>query len=211
MNRRARELVCDRLIDAGAPDGQLRCRSGRPAQLLHCLILLPPFRRAPIQLDDAVAGLDAGTLGRRVRQRRDDGDPAIAHIDLDAESGVVAGRGLGELPEVIRFQEYRIGIVQLVEHALDRHLVQLALVERIDVIVGDVRQHVVEQACLLVDRSGRLRFALQEPAARNHRGGDDGGNHEPFMANHHVLLSESVPLVTARTSRQAASCTAFFG
>ncbi len=60
--------------------------------------------------------------------------------------------------------------MQLVEHAVDRHLIELPLVERIHVVVGHVRQHVVEQTRLLVDRSGRLRFALQEPGARHQRG-----------------------------------------
>ena len=86
VNRGARELELDRIIDAQPPNGQLRRRTRRPAQLLHRLILFPPFRGAAVQLDNAVTRLNAGTLGRRIGQRRDDGDPAVAHVDLNAEA-----------------------------------------------------------------------------------------------------------------------------
>ena len=207
VNRGARELIGDRLVDPAPSDQQLRRRPGRPAQFLDRLILLPPFRRTAVELDDAVARLHAGALGRRIGQRRDDGDPAVAHVDLNAEAGVVAGRGFGELAEVVRLEEYRVRIAQLIEHAVDRHLIELALVERIDVVIGDVGQHVVEQPRLLIDRAFRLRLPLQEPAAADQRGQGDDGDHGPFMTNHHAPLSDSA--VAAATSRQAASWTAF--
>src|ERR1041384_5969919 len=70
--------------------------------------------------------------------------------------------------EVVRLEERGIGIVQLIEQAVDRHLVELALVDRIDVEVGDTRQHVVEQPRLLVHRPLRRRVALEEPSPGRH-------------------------------------------
>ena len=209
MNRGARHLELDRLFDAGSADRQLRRGRRGPAQFFDCLILFPTFGRPAVQHDDAVARLNAGALGRRIGQRRDDGDPAIAHLDLDAEAGVITGRRFRELPEIVRFEKDGIGIAELIQHAVDRHLVESLLVERVDVIIRDVCQHVVEQAGLLVDRPGRFGFALQEPTTADQGGEKDGGNHEPFMSNHHAPLSDRA--VAAATSRQAMSWTAFLG
>src|SRR2546426_661642 len=54
-------------------------------------------------------------------------------------------------PEVVALEEDRIRIVQLVEHAVDRHLVEPPLLDRVHVEVGDVSEHVLEQARLLVN------------------------------------------------------------
>src|SRR5213592_1789990 len=98
-------------------------------------------------------------------------------------------------------------IVQLVEHAVDRHLVELALVERVDVVIGDVREHILEQPGLLVHRSFRRGLALQQPATRRERDAGDDGDHQDLSELHETPRVESA--VTVMTSRHAASCTAF--
>src|SRR5207237_4996991 len=97
--------------------------------------------------------------------------------------------------------------MELIEHPVDRHLVQLTRIERVNVGVGHVREHILEQAGLLVDRARWFRFALQEPPAADESGECDDGDDGPFMTNHETPLK--CRAVTAATSRQAASCTAF--
>ena len=90
--------------------------------------------------------------------------------------------------------------MQLVEHAVDGHLVELALIEGVDVVVGDVGEDVVEQPRLLVDRTDRLGLTLEEPATGGERDDGDGDDHQSLATHHETPRSES----------QAASRTAFF-
>src|SRR6266513_741501 len=144
----AGELERERLLDAYAVHPELHRRSRLAPQLLHGLILLPALGRVTVQRHDLIARLDAGALRRRVRQGRHDGDPAVADLDLDSETAVIPGGGLVQGLEVVSLQEDGVRVVQLVEHAVDGQLVEAALVDRIAVVVGDVREHVFEQACL---------------------------------------------------------------
>src|SRR2546429_4516048 len=57
-----------------------------------------------------------------------------------------------ERPEVVPLQEHRVRIVQLVEHPIDRHLIQPALVDRIDVVVGHVGERSEEHTSELQSR-----------------------------------------------------------
>ena len=68
--------------------------------------------------------------------------------------------------------------MQPVEQAVDRHLVELPLVNGVNVVVGDMRQHVLEQARLAVHRPHRLGFVLQQPAAADQRDRHDAGDKE---------------------------------
>ena len=207
MDHRARHLEGNRLLHAHAPDLELDARAGRATQLAHCLVVLPPFGRAPIQHDDAVPGQHAGALGGHIRQGRHDRDPAVAHVDLDAQAAVLPGGLLGERVEVIGLQVHGVGVVELVEEAVDRHLIEPALVDRVHVEVRDAREHVVEQAGRLVHRPRGGRAALQQPPARGqrqHRGDDD--EHDPLPL-HDVPPTRSCS-AAALTVRHAASCTA---
>src|SRR5207244_4421014 len=89
--------------------------------------------------------------------------------------------------------------------ALDRNLVQGPLVDRAHVVVGDARQHILEQARLLVDRTRGPGVALQQPAAGGQRDHRDHGDQEELPVLHETPRSVSV---AAMTSRHAASCTA---
>ena len=97
--------------------------------------------------------------------------------------------------------------MELVEHAIDRHLIELPLVERVHVVVGHMGQHVLEQAGLLVDRSGRGGLTLQQPAARNEREAGHNGDGQDLAELHETPRVESA--VATVTSRHAACCTAF--
>jgi len=206
VDRGAGHLEDERLIHADPAHLQLGRRARLAAQLFHRLVVLPALGRAAVERDDLVARLNTGPLGRRLRQGRDHGDPAVAHIDLDAQAAVVPGGLLGEEPEVVRLQEHGVRVVQLVQQAVDRHLVEPSLVERVDVVVGHVRQHVLEQACLLIDGSRGSRLPLQQPAAGRERDHGDAGDDGQLANVHDMPRVESA--AAAVTSRHAASCTA---
>ena len=93
--------------------------------------------------------------------------------------------------------------MQLIEQPVDRHLVELLLVERIDVEVGDPGQHVVEQPGLLVHRARRGVCPLQQPPARSQGHDGDGRDDRDFPMLHDIPRSECA--LTAVTSRQADS------
>src|SRR6266576_2492359 len=70
------------------------------------------------------------SLRGRVGKRRHDGDPSVSDVDLDAQTAVVAGRRFVERAEVVPLEEDGIRIVQLVEHAVDRHLIEAPFLDR---------------------------------------------------------------------------------
>ena len=94
-------------------------------------------------------------------QRGDDGDPAVAHVHLDADAGVVAARALVEPAESALVEEDGVRIVQLSDHARHRLSVQQRVGERVDVVAAHVRQHLVEQA-----RARRSRRVARAPRPR---------------------------------------------
>ncbi len=170
------------------PEGHLGTDGA--AQVPHGQVLVPRRGVLAVHLDDAVPGHDAGALGRRVRQRRDHHDGVVPVLDLDAEAAVVARRDLAHPRQALAAQEYAVGIVQLVHHPRDGHRVQLALVDRVHVVVGDVRHHVVEQTRPLVHAVVATAALLHEPAAGQERhdgycGGDDDTltRHGPFLGD----------------------------
>ncbi len=68
--------------------------------------------------------------------------------------------------------------MQLVEEPVDRHLVQVSFVDRVDVVIGDLGEHLLEQRRLLIDRPVGVGFALEQPpAASESHERDDGDEH----------------------------------
>ena len=98
--------------------------------------------------------------------------------------------------------------MELIEQAVDRHLIELALVDRVDVEVGDAREHVVEQPGLLIDRPRWRRAALQQPATRGQRQHARDDDEHDLLPLHDVPPTRSCSAAAAPTSRHAASCTA---
>src|SRR5207237_3611094 len=79
---------------------------------------------------------------------------------------------------------------------------------RVHIEVGHVREDVFAQPRLLVDGPRRLGLALQQPASSSERQACHCGHDHDIPELHETPRGESA--VTAMTSRQAASCTAFF-
>ena len=130
----------------------------------------------------------ARALRRGLRQRRHDRDPAVAHVDLDAEPGVVARRLLGERLVVVAGEQHRVGVLELLQHAAGGLIVQLGLADRVDVVGVHVAEHVVEQPRLLIDVAAARDTTLQQPAAAQER--DHGHQHDHTPA---LLHTASAP------------------
>ena len=97
--------------------------------------------RLLVDLDDAVAGLDAGLGGRVAVDHADDGDLGVAHADLDAKAAEAAlGVGLHGV-EVVGAQQ--VGVrVEGAEHALDDRVLGVALLLLAEHrVAGDEAEH----------------------------------------------------------------------
>ncbi len=156
--------VLERVGDAGPPHRDRDLAARRATQRLDRLIVLPALGGLPVDLDDLVTGLHARPLGGSLRQRSHHGDPAVTNVDLDAETRVVAGGLLGQRLVVVSREQHGVGILELLEHAPRRLLVEIGLSQRVHVVRADVAQDVVEQAGLLV-HVARPGPPLQQPAA----------------------------------------------
>ena len=119
-----------------------------------------------VHLDQLIPGADAGPLAGRAGHRRHDGDPAVPGVDLEPDAAVVTGGALLQPLVVLAGEQRGVGIVQLLEHAVDRPVVELALGKRVDVVVPHVLEHLLEQARLLIDVRCRRRGGAAEASRR---------------------------------------------
>src|SRR5687767_13863784 len=171
MKRPSGQRERDRRKRARPLDLQREARSRLPAERLHRFLQSPSLRAAAIDLDDAISGLDACPLRGTSRGRRDYYDPSVPHVDLYADTGIVSGRRFVKAPELVGGEQRRVGVLELVEHSVDRHAVHHGGRERVDVVAIHVREHVIEESGGFGFRSdwSRSCSALQEPAARDKR------------------------------------------
>ena len=86
----ARQREFDRLQLALADDGEFDLRFGFAAHALDGIVQTHALDQLVIELEDQIAGLDPGAVGRRVLDRRNDFDEAILHTDLDAQAAEFA-------------------------------------------------------------------------------------------------------------------------
>ena len=121
-----------------------------------------------LDLDDLVAGLDAGAIRGRVLDRRDDGEHVVARGDLDAQAAEAAARVDLQLLVQIRRQ---IGAVRIerVEHAGDGAVDQLLRGDVVDVVLLHQGQHVGEDLDVVVGLLGDRRDPADRPAAEPQR------------------------------------------
>ncbi len=201
VNLRPRERELHRRIHTGAPDGQHHIGARLTAQRRDCLLGGVVLRGDPVDGGDLVAGLDAGPLGRCVGQRRDHGDPPGANLDLDAESAVVARRGLGEGLVIVALEQVGIGVVQLVQHADRGLLVERRFADAVHVVRLHPGEHIIEQARALVHAAVVAHTALQQPAPGKERDARHCQDKSPPLL--HDCLQRSGR--RSRTAVQAAS------
>ena len=147
-----------------AQDGDGDRRVDRAAHQIDGLIERHALDRLAIDLADEIVGLDAGALGRRIVDRRDDLDEAVFHGDLDAEPAEFAA-GL-HLHVLVGFGIHVARMrIERGQHAVDRRIDQLGVVDRLDIIGAHALENVAEQIELAIgvraDRFGRRREGLQ--------------------------------------------------
>ena len=148
------------------------------AQGFDRLVRRPPARRAAVDLDDPIAGHDAGALRRGSRQRRDHGDGPIAHVHLDAHSRITTRGTLVQLREPIGREVHGVWVVQLEQQAVHRLPVQIVFVDGVHKGPLDAGEHLIEQSGSRRWVDGRPRVSgLHEPATRNERAGKYRGDH----------------------------------
>ncbi len=174
-----RERVFDRCRDAGTlngePDDGPRCAAKKIPRVLD----REPAHSLAIDLDDSIAGLNAGGQRRSTGQRRDDRDPAVAHVDLRADARVFAGRPLVQRRQHFGRQISAVRIVEIAHHAVDRVEVQRRIAERVHVLVRHALEHLVEQMRAVHRRvRGARETARDEPSAgRERASNNDSGKY----------------------------------
>ena len=176
------EAMADGRLHALAAHRQVDRRADRAAQRLHRPLHRPVGRGDAVHLDELIPGADAGPLAGRAGHGRDDGDPAVPGVDLEADAAVVTGGPFLQPLIILPGEQRGVGIVQLLEDPVDRPVVELALGKRVDLVVPHVLEHLLEQAGLLIDVVADSKATLQEPAAGE--AGDErhqGGNGPPSV------------------------------
>ena len=148
------------LVDVLAQQREHDLGARLAAHLLDRLRQRHAARRGVVDLDDEVAGLDAGAEGRRVLDRRDDADEAVLDADLDAQAAEVALGGDLQLLERVGVEE--VGVrVEPAHHPVDRFLDQLLVGDRLDVVALDLAEDGRQELQVLVGNR-QLGFALRD-------------------------------------------------
>ena len=161
----ARQRQVDRLVAARAHQRQLQAGAGRAAHLVDRLVQRAAIDELAIDMGDIIAGLDPRAPGGGVLRRRDHLDRAILLRDRQAQAAIAA-LGLGaQILEVARVEEAGMG-VEAGEHAVDRTLDQLFVVDLLDIIGADLLEHVHE----FIERLVARRLPIGE---RGRGGGDE--------------------------------------
>ena len=172
---------------------QLDRATGLAAHLVHGFHHRQTLGRLAVDLDDQVAGLDAGLRCRRIVDGRDHLDEAILHADLDAQAAELAAGAFLQFGEGFRLEVGRVR-VEVAEHALDGILQQGLVAHRLDVGCLDAVHHLGEgaqiiqrqrslAACRRCRRGGRLGgvqgwSAEQQPEGQGQAGGAEAMRHE---------------------------------
>ena len=167
----ARDGNSDGAIHALAHDGEDDVRAGLPAHHLHRVGQRHSLHRGVVQPDDQVARLDAGALGRRVVDRRDDLDEPVLHADLDPQSPEFAAGARLQLLVVVGNE---VGGVRIEsgQHPSNRVLEQGLVLDGLDVIVLDLGEYLRERAEIL-ERQRAVAAALREHALPDGKGPAD--------------------------------------
>ncbi len=138
----ARDTHGDRLTD-------------RTAQLLDDPDLVPPGNALTVHPDDPITRQQAFTLGRRAGDHAHHRHPVADLAHADSEAGVVAGERDIQVRRASGVDETAVRVVELSEHPVDRHAVQLIGTDRLDVpLLDDLGD--TPQLCA-IERVGLLR------------------------------------------------------
>ena len=154
LDNRAGQLDVERFL-AFAAYGQVDIAVDRAPHLLDGLRERQTLHRVAVEMGDQIARLQAGMRGRRVVDRRDDLYESVLHRHFDAEPAELAAGLHLHVIEVFGVEVIRMRI-ERGQHAVDRALDQLIVLDLIGVTVAHDLEHIAEQVELLVGL-GRVR------------------------------------------------------
>ena len=152
---------------AEALDGERDARSRCAAQQARDLIGAEPAGGLLSHGHDAVTQLHAGAIGRRSRHRFHHRDPAVAHVELQADTAVVARHLLLQPLHAALGEERRVGVVQLVHEPRDRLAVERVERQRIHEARGDHAVDLFEEARAVLGWAHDLQRRLLETVLTN--------------------------------------------
>ena len=166
----------------------------------------------PIDLDDSIAGLNSCPFRRRSGRRCNYDDPSIAHVDLYPNARIIAGGTLCKLSELVRREERRVGILDLLQHLIEGHFVHGPRADRIDIVTVEVRKDFVKKPCCFSFRGDGAGTcpALEEPSSRDEREHEQHRDRNRTRAKsgidieHQCLVSLSVPNCSGISSARTA-------
>ena len=139
----------DEALDALASDAERHFRPLGTGDAVHRIVEAPPHGGSPVDLGDAVVGLDARVVGGRPLQGAHDHDlPFLVVPDEDAHAREAAVRGLTEPVELVGPDHLREGI-QLVHRAV-AELAEKDLAGKVDRLAGLVVDRVEQPGALAV-------------------------------------------------------------
>ncbi len=127
--------------DADAGPGTTAHAADRVLQMIR-------LHRYAVDGDDLVAAAYARARRRRADNRRNDLDGTFYFRNLHADAGVAAGRADAYVAILVGIEILGVGI-QVVDHAANSALEQLAVVKRLDIIPLDALHHFGEQPRVL--------------------------------------------------------------
>ncbi len=184
IDRLAHQLDVEGVF-AGAHDGQGDRLADRAAHLLDRIRQLQADHALAVDGGDIVAGLDPGPRRRGVVHGRDHLDRTLVAGHLDAQAAVFAAGLVAHVAIVIGVQIARVRI-QRGQHAVDRRLDQLLVVDRRHILVLDRGQHVAEQL-QHAEGLGLGRVRHRRPVQVRHASGaeDEGRNTDQEIFAHH--------------------------
>ncbi len=122
-----------------------------------------------IDTQNDVARPESGSRRRRALDRGDDADLATLHVDLEADTGVIAGRADANLLVLFGIEELRVWI-EIGHHATHGALDQGPVLHGLDVLLLDPLQHLGQQARLLPRQRLSHPLALGQYAAAERDG-----------------------------------------
>ena len=132
-----------------AGDCQPDFGSGGTAHLVDRILQRAAEDQFAVEVGDIVAGLDPGARCGRVVDRRDDLDRPVLDADRQAQPAIFA-RHL--IVEILGFGGVHIvGMrIEAGEHAVDRAVDQLLVIDLVDIIAADAFEHVHQRVEFLV-------------------------------------------------------------
>ena len=164
----------ERQLAAAPLDDQRDLAAARPLHARHRLVELQRRDLDAVDALDDVARLDARLRGGRALDRRDDHEAVLALLDVDADAlDLLVALGLLLQPAVLlRVHEARVRI-EHVGQAARGAVHELGLRQILDVVALDVREHLREDAELLVRVEAARGERPREDQTRR-----EGGEHE---------------------------------